>query len=799
MWKTVCLFLFTILFVMGVSAPALADGPPEEGRDYKVVRGPKPGATYVRVMPGVDISTPELAKLFKSDQFKLRAANPQWTLALCKVRGDGYRMGRVPVSMRPDDVFAARRDETLWAACPEELKYVYIVPGSTIEIRDVPTLTTGKKIELADALLACEGRGDCITKAYQDALGVTVQPPTATAAVLPTPVTPAPKPLPVTPVAQPAPVLVKTSKLPDWFWWGAAFIAVLALLPTLLYADQLRNGKKRLTQSMREYSGKVSERTHKIVGELNDEIKRLRSDLKANEAKVETQKGEIKNLVELRTGLKQALSEFALEWGLLVPSNITLEALWSKVILPKLHANHAEKQSAIEQLNAALSQEQEVRAAAERKLEECQGDLDKSRNSFDDVTRNRQRFAELYPLLRQNELRVIHLDSNISSTQEHIAELERQEQEETDDLVLDNLARQKMPLTDAWRRMSTERSDLQGEIEKMRDECSALFESLTGLSFMDAVLYKEALQDRNAAAADYGKVQGLLEQAQTRLDALNGLETARAEAFKKRETEIDACITESRDSAAQILDLEKEWHRLMRDLLVALNLDGDISIEEIKALGGTSGVLGTAVNQLTAASQASLDAADRERGLAEEIQALKRQLEEAVADSQQASLIPPQVPFGLEAFIPTTGKTEPPNVAAEQSEHPEPRQPTVPWIASSVPKNNKPAPEALFDVLGQVFGETMEITVDTPKKAWLLYDFLTKFRFGISLDGLFSVLPSNYSQTNWDKLRDSFTAPSPLVSETGRGVAERFVFIINEMTLEPPLDYTPLMLARAGT
>lgn len=200
--------ILAVIAVLGFARTASAQD--KEGQDYFVVKGPNPASTYVRIGPRVNIHTPSFAKKFGTTPFDIREDNPDKTLALCRHAGDGFSMTRGITSAE------GRKTNAVWETCkPPNERYVYIVPGTTIEITGVKHLTIDDKLGILDALEACTD-ADCVNAELKK-LGSKATfeaPPPQTAVTPPAPAAPptgAPKaetpssPDPVTPAPKAVP------------------------------------------------------------------------------------------------------------------------------------------------------------------------------------------------------------------------------------------------------------------------------------------------------------------------------------------------------------------------------------------------------------------------------------------------------------------------------------------------------------------------------------------------------------------------------------------------------------------
>lgn len=159
-WVAFIAVLFTLL---GLASPALAlNGHPVEGEHYKIVRGPNPKSTYLKVAKGVNINTPLLAETFHTTPHDIRADNPTKTIALCHVRGV-YR-GKVVGESIAERV-RNRASNRYWVDCPEKDQYVFIVPGELIELTGVKHLSFNEEQKALVELKACADQACVMDKA----------------------------------------------------------------------------------------------------------------------------------------------------------------------------------------------------------------------------------------------------------------------------------------------------------------------------------------------------------------------------------------------------------------------------------------------------------------------------------------------------------------------------------------------------------------------------------------------------------------------------------------------------------
>ena len=153
-------FVAVLFALLGLASPALAlNGHPAEGEHYKIVKGPSPKSTYLKVTPGVNINTPLLAEALGTTPQDIRADNPTKTLALCHVRGDGYRMGKGIDS--PDK----RASNAVWQTCSQSDQYVYIIPGEVIEVTGMKRLSFDQEQKILSELKACADEACVMDKA----------------------------------------------------------------------------------------------------------------------------------------------------------------------------------------------------------------------------------------------------------------------------------------------------------------------------------------------------------------------------------------------------------------------------------------------------------------------------------------------------------------------------------------------------------------------------------------------------------------------------------------------------------
>lgn len=140
---------------------------PVENYNYRRVRGPDSNSVYVQVLSGHDINTNALAALFDAQPIDIRRDNELKTLALCRVRGDGFKM---PAITRVED----RANEPLWdrrheywrnGICVAE--YVYVIPGETIVFTGKKHLTPQEEQEILRKIRECNGVQKCIQPLIQ--------------------------------------------------------------------------------------------------------------------------------------------------------------------------------------------------------------------------------------------------------------------------------------------------------------------------------------------------------------------------------------------------------------------------------------------------------------------------------------------------------------------------------------------------------------------------------------------------------------------------------------------------------
>ncbi len=82
----------------------------------------------VIVHEGAQFTTDNFARTFKVDPFTIRALNPEGTIATCLIKG------KMKVSPGLSGL-ELRRSNAIWDNCPEEQRFVFIVPGSAIRLR----------------------------------------------------------------------------------------------------------------------------------------------------------------------------------------------------------------------------------------------------------------------------------------------------------------------------------------------------------------------------------------------------------------------------------------------------------------------------------------------------------------------------------------------------------------------------------------------------------------------------------------------------------------------------------------
>ncbi|GMU26055.1 hypothetical protein KJZ71_03490 [Patescibacteria group bacterium] len=226
-----CVLLSGFLAVLFFAARVSAQGnPPVEGVNFKVIhpRDGNPEWTYFMILPHKNVNTHKLAEIFRTDQWSIREDNPTGTLAVCETRPGHFDMSR---GIKDPE---GRRTNAVWANCPKEKQYVYMLYSTVLVLKGKKHLSFDEKQQVLSTLESCTDRTCLLETASRvsgkDALAhpgsgigntVVAPPPDKPAAIQPPP-PPAPPP--------PALAIVKTEGTGDGPFWGAIVLALIGLV-----------------------------------------------------------------------------------------------------------------------------------------------------------------------------------------------------------------------------------------------------------------------------------------------------------------------------------------------------------------------------------------------------------------------------------------------------------------------------------------------------------------------------------------------------------------------------------------
>lgn len=616
------------LVVLICARPAEAlNGHPREGVDFSYVRGSNPASSYVRVAKGVDINTPLLAEMLKTDPFSIRADNMTRTLALCKRLGDGYAMGPPPTSMRLADIERARRSEAMWEDCPKERRYVYLVPGEVVEITGRTHRSFDERMEILSGLESCTDAA-CVSRNLEK-LGVKVEIGEAAHAATPIPAPTADNASPPETVQKPPVVSApaETSSAPTntapetgWGWLLLAFAALMSGLAigrgTAPKGDRLALRRELAeTESSLDTMRAVLARVEKANGDLMDmndrqraTIGKLVSERDAYETKANSVVATVR-AEAVRLGLVVAENASAYE------SIVTMRD-WFEARIAGVGTELAQK---TRELNEALTRLYDIGTGLAQKTHELDGALTRlhgvetelaasrgkanaANAELQSITDERLRCAELYRALSDHDRRQIRLDNEITALAGRYAEAKGRfdHLENTDPAKAECLQQ----LQDVERRigeLEAERAEIVGYCEKSRTEFEELHERLAGFPFSAAALYEEAQRDRNDAAKALGETEARLAVADQKLavaDQMGAyLDRARTKLADDRgrlqveRADLDGLKADLTDRKTSIDHQGAVVRRFLTELLEALGKPPDTTFDELEKFGGVSGLL----------------------------------------------------------------------------------------------------------------------------------------------------------------------------------------------------------------
>ncbi len=160
------MLVFSIL-AYASSASAETEYPvPLEGRDFFIRKGPKATSLYVEI--GLRwMWSPNFAKVISKrigkpiTTYNIRRDNTNKTIAVCQKAGDGFYL-----SSSKDHAGFSRSSDAVWSDCPQERRYVYLLPKEVLEITGFKHVTIETKLEVAEALEKCADAA-CVEKALR--------------------------------------------------------------------------------------------------------------------------------------------------------------------------------------------------------------------------------------------------------------------------------------------------------------------------------------------------------------------------------------------------------------------------------------------------------------------------------------------------------------------------------------------------------------------------------------------------------------------------------------------------------
>ncbi|MBD3284607.1 hypothetical protein GF395_04175 [Candidatus Uhrbacteria bacterium] len=131
---------------------------PVEGVHYSVLKSCPDGKSGTCVRIGKrNINTHAFAKLFKTDQFSIRAENMTSTLAVCEVAQGHYQTTPGMSGVE------GRSTNGIWKDCAKDNQYVYLVPGEVIQIPGRKHLSYSEQQAVLGRLQECTDV-DCVHK-----------------------------------------------------------------------------------------------------------------------------------------------------------------------------------------------------------------------------------------------------------------------------------------------------------------------------------------------------------------------------------------------------------------------------------------------------------------------------------------------------------------------------------------------------------------------------------------------------------------------------------------------------------
>lgn len=598
--RLVAALVATLGIVFGFAPSALAlDGHPVEGKDYLIVHGPNKGSTYVRVAEKTNVNTPLFAEAMHTSPFDIRSDNPTKTLALCKRLGDGYEMGN------GINTPEKRASNVVWQSCPEDRRYVYLVPGEILELTGVHHLSFDAEQEVLRDLRKCAD-ASCVSASLKK-LDVRVTLAAAAPSAQPAPaVTSAPQTAPAP--SEPAPSVAEGAE------------------PAQPVAQPDAARKIRELEERADVLG-----TRNVVFGLMALFLFVVCIVLARE-----NRSTARELLSVRDNLKRVEAERS-------------EFKQAKSLLErKLHAAHEEGDGLKAEFRRVFSQHERESAALKMQLDERGRDLEAARATlaererelgkvsaaFDglrDVQKRQnddfRRCGELYRARAEHKPRLIKVDNELTELAQTHAALKEQYEE---------LARARDPRADEFYNMIMRAEERIRALHVMRQELLAalpdesefqeLHQKLTAFRLDADAFYAEAQRDRNDAAQALGEAEAKLVLVNVHEERLN----QRAAAFKELEDALQRKDDDLNMRGAIMRDREFQLRRLMGDLLEALGHDPNtLTLEEIAALDGASGSLHEARMRVDA-SRKELDQKDAEfRGAISDLQAVRDENAEA--------------------------------------------------------------------------------------------------------------------------------------------------------------------------
>lgn len=226
-----CVLLSGFLAVLFFAARVSAQGnPPVEGVNFKVIhpRDGNPEWIYFMILPHKNVNTHKLAEIFRTDQWSIREDNPTGTLAVCETRPGHFEMSR---GIKDPE---GRRTNAVWANCPKEKQYVYMLYGTVLVLKGKKHLSFDEKQQVLSMLESCKDR-TCLLETASRVSGKDAleHPGSGIGHMLVSP--PPDKPAtsqPPSPIAPPPPAsaVVKTEGTGDGPFWGAIALALIGLI-----------------------------------------------------------------------------------------------------------------------------------------------------------------------------------------------------------------------------------------------------------------------------------------------------------------------------------------------------------------------------------------------------------------------------------------------------------------------------------------------------------------------------------------------------------------------------------------